>query len=113
MAPTTAATTTPTAQPQLPQNALGSPGLLTNGDGQPVERYAYTPYGLTTIADTNGAERSASAYGNPNAWPLHEEITRNHRCQSMDALLDMVFEWLERRRPFEVERNAYLRSQAA
>jgi putative transposase len=46
-------------------------------------------------------------------WHLHEEITRNHRCQTMDELLDLVFEWLEHRRPFEVERDAYLRSQAA
>lgn len=46
-------------------------------------------------------------------WHLHEEITRNHRCQTMDALLDLVFEWLQQRRPFEVERDAYLRSKAA
>lgn len=46
-------------------------------------------------------------------WHLHEEITRNHRCRSMDELLDMVFEWLQHRRPFEVERNEYLRSKAA
>lgn len=46
-------------------------------------------------------------------WHLHEEITRNHRCQTMDELLDLVFDWLEHRRPFEVERDAYLRSRAA
>lgn len=46
-------------------------------------------------------------------WHLHEEITRNHRCRSMDELLDLVFDWLEHRRPFEVERNVYLRSQVA
>jgi transposase len=46
-------------------------------------------------------------------WHLHEEITRNHRCQTMDELLDLVFDWLQHRRPFEVERHAYLRSQAA
>jgi len=46
-------------------------------------------------------------------WHLHEEITRNHTCQTMDELLDLVFEWLEHRRPFEVERDAYLRSKAA
>jgi hypothetical protein len=27
--------------------------------------------------------------------------------------LDLVFEWLEHRRPFEVERDAYVRSKAA
>lgn len=46
-------------------------------------------------------------------WHLHEEITRNHRCQTMDQLLDPVLEWLEHRRPFEVECHAYLRSKAA
>lgn len=46
-------------------------------------------------------------------WHLHEEITRNHQCQTMDELLDLVFDWLEHRRPFEVERDAYLRSKAA
>jgi len=46
-------------------------------------------------------------------WHLHEEITRNHRCRSMDELLDLVFEWLEHRLPFEVERDAYLQSEAA
>jgi len=46
-------------------------------------------------------------------WHLHEEITRNHRCPTLDELLDLVFEWLEHRRPFEVERDAYLRSKAA
>jgi transposase len=46
-------------------------------------------------------------------WYLHEEITRDRRCQTMDELLDLVFEWLEHSRRFEVERNAYLRSKAA
>ena len=46
-------------------------------------------------------------------WRLHEAITRNHRCQSMDELLDLVFEWLENRTPFEIERDVYIRKQAA
>ena len=46
-------------------------------------------------------------------WNLHEEITRNHKCKTMDELLELVFEWLGHRRPFEVERDAYLRSKAA
>lgn len=46
-------------------------------------------------------------------WHLHEEITRNHTCQTMDELLNMVFRWLEHRRPFEVERDAYLQTKAA
>jgi len=40
-------------------------------------------------------------------WHLHEEITRNHRCSSLDELLNLVFAWLERRRPFAVEDQTY------
>ena len=46
-------------------------------------------------------------------WHWHEEITRNHRCQTIDELLDLVFEWLEHRRPFEIERDVYLRFKTA
>jgi len=46
-------------------------------------------------------------------WHLHEEITRNHRCQTMDQLLDLVFGWLENRLPFEVERHVYQPKKAA
>lgn len=46
-------------------------------------------------------------------WHLHEAITRNHTCPSMAELLDLVFDWLEHRRPFEVERDAYLQTRAA
>ena len=28
-------------------------------------------------------------------WHLHDEVTRNHRCPDIDALLDMVFRWLQ------------------
>jgi transposase len=46
-------------------------------------------------------------------WHLHEEITRNHRCQTMEKLLDLVFAWLENRLPFEVERHVYEPRHAA
>jgi transposase len=46
-------------------------------------------------------------------WHLHEEITRNHRCQTMEDLLDLVFAWLQHRQPFVVEREVYLQPQAA
>jgi len=46
-------------------------------------------------------------------WHLHEEITRCHRCQSMEELLDLVFAWLQKRTPFVVERKVYELSQAA
>lgn len=46
-------------------------------------------------------------------WHLHEEITRNHRCRTMQELLDLVFDWLEHRRPIVVERGVYEPKQAA
>ena len=46
-------------------------------------------------------------------WHLHEEITRCHRCQSMEELLDLVFAWLQKRTPFVVEREVYALAQAA
>lgn len=45
-------------------------------------------------------------------WKLHEQITRNHRCESLDALLDRVFEWLEGRQPMEVEDDVYFQRAA-
>ena len=27
-------------------------------------------------------------------WQLHEILTRNHRCSSMDELLDDVYNWI-------------------
>lgn len=45
-------------------------------------------------------------------WHLHEEITRNHRCRSMDELLDMVFDWLECGSRFEIEGSVYDRAAA-
>jgi putative transposase len=46
-------------------------------------------------------------------WHLHEEVTRNHRCRDIEALLDMVFDWLGVRSPFEVEASAYDTKAAA
>ena len=36
-------------------------------------------------------------------WHLHDQVTRNHRCQSMQELLDLTFAWLRGRNPFKVE----------
>jgi putative transposase len=41
-------------------------------------------------------------------WVLHEQITRNHQCQSMEELVDLVFDWLAERKRFKVEDAAYL-----
>lgn len=46
-------------------------------------------------------------------WHLHEEITRCHRCQTMEELLDLVFAWLQKRTPFTVEGSVYPLPQAA
>jgi putative transposase len=40
-------------------------------------------------------------------WHLHEEITRNHRCPNIEALLDQVFEWLKRGSRFGIETSLY------
>lgn len=59
----------------------------------------------TSAPDTNPIERIW--------WHLHEEITRCHRCQSMEELLDLVFAWLQKRTPFVVEDAVYALPQAA
>src|SRR5205085_684315 len=28
-------------------------------------------------------------------WHLREEITRNHRCKTLEELIDLVFQWLD------------------
>jgi len=40
-------------------------------------------------------------------WHLHETITRNHRFQTMDQLLDEVYEWIETEQAFAVETSLY------
>jgi transposase len=46
-------------------------------------------------------------------WVLHEQITRNHRCQSLEELLELVFAWLDARNPFAVEDSVYRSKKAA
>jgi transposase len=46
-------------------------------------------------------------------WHLHDEITRNHCCRSLEELLDLVFRWLENRNPFEIEGSVYPPGKAA
>jgi putative transposase len=46
-------------------------------------------------------------------WHLHDEITRNHQCPDLAALLELVFAWLEEGNPFQVEGSAYPRPVAA
>ncbi len=46
-------------------------------------------------------------------WHLHEEITRNHRCQTIDELLDLVFAWLQAGSCFEIESSIYPEAKPA
>jgi transposase len=40
-------------------------------------------------------------------WVLHEQITRNHQCRSIEELVDLTFAWLAERKRFKVEDEAY------
>ncbi len=40
-------------------------------------------------------------------WHLREEITRNHQCQTLEELIELVFAWLTNRRAFAVEDSEY------
>jgi len=40
-------------------------------------------------------------------WRLHEAVTRNHRCGTMDDLLDLTFDWFAARTHFRVKACAY------
>jgi transposase len=53
----------------------------------------------TYAPDTNPIERVW--------WRLHEAVTRNHRCRTMDDLLDLTFEWFETRTHFRVQTEVY------
>ncbi len=46
-------------------------------------------------------------------WRLPEAITRNHRCQAMEGLPDLVVAWLQNRAPLAVEDPVYTQPQAA
>jgi putative transposase len=75
-------------------------------DCQAVAEYYYRWYGRIQFhflpkyaPDLNPIERVW--------WHLREEITRNHRCQNIDELIELVFGWLENRSTFEIEGSAY------
>jgi transposase len=40
-------------------------------------------------------------------WHLHEEVTRNHRCETMEDLLGMVRAWLAHDHIFPIETDVY------
>jgi putative transposase len=40
-------------------------------------------------------------------WRLHEAVTRNHSCTSMEGLLELTFRWLAERRTFNTHCPCY------
>jgi transposase len=40
-------------------------------------------------------------------WRLHEAVTRNHRCATMEGLLELTFEWFECRTHFRAQCSVY------
>jgi putative transposase len=46
-------------------------------------------------------------------WRLHEEITRNHQCQTLEELIELVMGWLEHRNPFLYDASVYRGSKVA
>jgi putative transposase len=46
-------------------------------------------------------------------WRLHEAITRNHQCPTLEELVDQALTWLTQRQPFNVQDKAYLPTQDA
>jgi transposase len=46
-------------------------------------------------------------------WHLHEELTRNHRCRSMNELVQLVFDWIEAKENFGIETSKYPQALAA
>lgn len=40
-------------------------------------------------------------------WHLHEEVTRNHRCETLAELLNMVRDWLNTGQIFTIESKVY------
>ena len=43
-------------------------------------------------------------------WRLHEAVTRNHRCHTMEELLDLTFDWFETRTHFRVQSSVYAKT---
>jgi putative transposase len=41
-------------------------------------------------------------------WRLHESVTRNHRCEDIQQLLDDVFEWVKTNKRFEFSSKPYI-----
>jgi transposase len=77
-----------------PEKSKAVKKYLAEWSGRVVVHYlpTYSP-------DTNPVERVW--------WRLHEAVTRNHRCRTMDELLDLTFDWFAIRTHFRVGTPAY------
>jgi transposase len=40
-------------------------------------------------------------------WRLHDQVTRNHRCHTMEELLDRAFQWFGDKPTFAMDRRVY------
>ena len=64
-------------------NDLFSIAALTDTDGAPIERYAYTAYGVLTILAPDGSTvRSSSSYANPYTFTGRDGI-RKRSCTTI------------------------------
>src|SRR5215204_43843 len=77
-----------------PDKSKAVRAYLAEWSGRVVLHYlpTYSP-------DTNPVERVW--------WRLHEAVTRNHRCKTMQELLDLTFDWFETRTHFRVQSGIY------
>jgi putative transposase len=46
-------------------------------------------------------------------WHLHEQVTRNHRCASIEELVKLTMAWLDEHGAFKIEGPMYQRLKAA
>ncbi len=46
-------------------------------------------------------------------WHLREQVTRNHRCQDIEELVELTMAWLDEHGAFKVEGGMYERLRAA
>jgi tRNA-dihydrouridine synthase len=96
--------------PELANNARTPTGLpvqvqLLGGDpGRMAEAAVVAHQARATAIDIN--------FGCPaNTVNRHDGgATRNHRCQSLDEMLDLTFDWFETRTHFRVQSSVYTKS---
>lgn len=82
------------ARTHKPETSKAVRAYLAEWSGRVVVHY------LPTYApDTNPVERVW--------WRLHEAVTRNHRCHTMDELLDLTFDWFASRTHFRIGTSVY------